>query len=278
MKRGLGAALAAMLWLSGCGGGSLPPTGEPPPGTDGPVDLPGTPVVPDPNNPSNNPDPNQPTAPPSLWPLTPGSTWTYQIEDPALGRFTKTVRVEGPSDVPQTNPAMRAVLVSSRQERTRNGVSELYVERSWQLELTEGFVVRLREEDFQGTSDSDLTSLRFTRWATPGGTPAAIMKSLSADKPAAWKHTDVITEVTTLTGDPNPEVKGRTYVWVVEKVNDTVTVPAGTFTNATKLVRTRLDKEGNPSKERTYWLVPGVGKVREEGERTELLQSYDVKK
>jgi hypothetical protein len=31
-------------------------------------------------------------------------------------------------------------------------------------------------------------------------------------------------------------------------------------------------------KSRTYWPVPGVGKVREEGERLEELTAFDVKK
>jgi hypothetical protein len=37
-------------------------------------------------------------------------------------------------------------------------------------------------------------------------------------------------------------------------------------------------KQGKEAKDRTYWLVPGIGKVKEDGERLELLQSFDVKK
>jgi hypothetical protein len=58
-------------------------------------------------------------------------------------------------------------------------------------------------------------------------------------------------------------------------VNETVTVPAGTFNNALKVQRERPDKEDSA---RTYWLVPGIGKVKEDGERLEELVSYDVKK
>ncbi len=56
------------------------------------------------------------------------------------------------------------------------------------------------------------------------------------------------------------EEKEQTYVWRVLAVNETVTVPAGTFTNAIRIERDRPDKEG---KLRTYWLVPGIGKVKE---------------
>ena len=58
--------------------------------------------------------------------------------------------------------------------------------------------------------------------------------------------------------DGTVDEKDRTYVWRVLAVNETVTVPAGTFNNAIKVQRDRPDKEG---KERFYWLVPGIGKA-----------------
>ena len=70
------------------------------------------------------------------------------------------------------------------------------------------------------------------------------------------------------------EDREKTFVWRVTGVNVSVTVPAGMFDNAIKIERDRPDKLG---KLRTYWLVPGVGKVREEGERTEELLRYEVK-
>jgi hypothetical protein len=289
MKRGVVAALAALMWLSACGGGggSLPTGPEPtaPSDGEGPVDLPGDPVNPDPGNPGNpgnpppppptdggNPtDPQTPTAPPSLWPLSAGSTWKYQIQDEQLGNFTKTVTVVGREDVPGMSPAMPAVRVHSIQ--TRDQVGEVYEEESWQLELSNGLVVRLREQDFKDRAQNP-NPIRVKRWTTIGtNRPAAIIKSLSKEPAAGWQHTDTVNEVERIGNEPE-EVKARTFQWKVVGV-ESVTVPAGTFPNALKVIRT---KQGKELKDRTYWLVPGIGKVKEDGERLELLESYDVKK
>lgn len=273
MRRGVMAVLAVVWWLAGCGvGGSLP---EGPTGGGAPV-LPGEPVEPDAGLPNEGPDPHQSETSTSLWPLTTGSQWTYRIEDPNYqGAYTKHVEVLGPAEVPQTNPARSAVLVHSRQDRVRNNRPEVYEERSWQLELTNGLVVRLREEDY---IDSQSTPIRVTRWTTRDGAPAAIVKSISRVPTERWPHRDLIREVVVLGGDPNnPETKDRTYEWSSAPETQPVVVPAGTFTNAIRVTRTKINKDGIATDARTYWLVPGVGKVKEEGERTELLQSYEVK-
>jgi hypothetical protein len=245
MKRAVLAALAAAVWLVGCGGGGSLPPGDPSLPTT--PELPGLPVDP----PVTKPD--QPNAPLSLWPLTAGSVWTYRITDPMRGTFDKQVEVLGPQQVPDTT--MTAIAVRSLQPHLE--------ERSWQLELQSGMVVRLREEDLKSGALA-----RVMTWS-----PATV-KSLSQERELGWSYDSTIREVTRL-GDGTVEEKERTYVWRVLAVNETVTVPAGTFTNAIKVQRDRPDKEG---KERVYWLVPGIGKVKEDGERLEELVSHDVKK
>jgi hypothetical protein len=240
MKRAVLAALAAVVWLGACGGsgGSLPTGNNPTPSTP---ELPSTPVQP------------SPEAPASLWPLTTGSKWTYRITDPEKGIFDKVVDVQGPQAVPETSTT--AILVRS--------VQPYLEEHSWQLELQNGTVVRLREEDLKAGA-----IVRVTTWS-----PATV-KSLAQAQKEGWSYSSTIRELTRQdTG--LVEEKEQTYVWRVLAVNETVTVPAGTFTNAIKVQRDRPDKEG---KVRTYWLVPGIGKVREDGERLEELSSYDVKK
>jgi hypothetical protein len=239
MKRTILAALAAVVWLGGCGGGtgSLPTGNDPKPADQ---ELPGDPVKP------------SPEAPLSLWPLTTGSTWTYRITEPTRGVFDKSVEVIGPQAVPETSTT--AILVKSMQPHLE--------EHSWQLELQNGTVVRLREEDLKAGAIA-----RVTTWS-----PATV-KSLSLAQPQGWSYESNIREMTREdTG--LVEEKNRTYVWRVLAVNESVTVPAGTFT-AIKVQRARPDKAGS---ERTYWLVPGIGKVKEDGERLEELVSYDVKK
>jgi hypothetical protein len=242
MKRAVVAALAAVVWLGGCGGsgGSLPT--EPGGPTPSSPELPGVPV-----------QPEQPDASPSLWPLTTGSSWTYRITDPTRGVFDKRVEVLGPQAVPETTTT--ATLVRSVQPHLE--------ERSWQLELQNGVVVRLREEDLKADAIA-----RVTTWS-----PATV-KSLAQTQELGWSYESTIRELTRQ-DDGTTEEKERTYVWRVLAVNETVTVPAGTFTNAIKVQRDRPDKAG---KERVYWLVPGLGKVKEDGERLEELVSHDVKK
>ncbi|ADO71106.1 hypothetical protein [Stigmatella aurantiaca] len=246
MKRSVVAALVAGAWLVGCGGGGSLPAGANGP-SDGPGALPGDPLNPNPDSPES-PDVRQ-----SLWPLTVGSSWTYRITDPVRGTFDKTVEVMGIERVPEmdvTATAMRSI---------QPHLEEL----SWQVELDNGTVVRLREEDRKGGALA-----RVTTWS-----PATV-KSLARPQALNWSTASTIRELTRL-DDGTQEEKERTYTWRVVAVNETVTVPAGTFTNALKILRDRPDKDG---KERIYWLVPGVGKVKEDGERLEELSSYTVQK
>lgn len=241
MRRVLGAALAAMVWLVGCGGGASLPTG---PDSSANPQLPDDPLQPG--------DPGKPQVQ-SLWPLTQGSTWTYRITDPTKGVFDKNVEVLGQQTVPGTTATATAV----------RSVQPYLEERSWQVELQSGVVVRLREDDVKG---GDV--VRSTTWA-----PATV-KSIAQAQAPGWNYTSAIRE-TVRQDDGTVDEKDKTYVWRVVAVNETVVVPAGTFTNAIKIQRDRSDKEG---KERVYWLVPGVGKVKEDGERLEELSAYDVKK
>jgi hypothetical protein len=58
--------------------------------------------------------------------------------------------------------------------------------------------------------------------------------------------------------------------WIVEGVDEAVTVPAGTF-NAL-----RVRKTTSGAADKTYWFVKGVGKVKEQGEQLEDLTAYSI--
>lgn len=261
--RRMAAVMAACGALAACGSGNSLPQGTGSSSTtnpDGTVDLPGTPVQPG----DGTTDPTE--APETLWPLTQGSTWTYSIVDPMIqGSFQKTVRVVGARQVEGTQ--MTAMLVHSQQDRTAT-TGDLYEEYSYQLELTDGRVVRLREEDHKNGS-----LLRVTTWS-----PATVKSLSRAPASVPWEQVDAVRELITYP-DGSSEDKDPTYAWKVVALNETVTTKAGTFTNAIKVQRDKLNDEGEvkDDKRRTYWLVPGVGKVLETGERTEELVSYDVK-
>ena len=98
------------------------------------------------------------------------------------------------------------------------------------------------------------------------------MKSLGHLQEAGWTH-EAATRETVRLSSGQVEEDARGYRWQVVGT-ESVTVPAGTFPEALKVERIRTDKE---SKVRTYWLVPGVGKVREDGERLEELTAHEVK-
>lgn len=245
MRRAVVAALAAVVWLGGCGSGASLPTGTGGTGADA-----SNPQLPD--APAQPGDPKSDAAP-TLWPLTAGSTWTYRITDPTKGIFDKHVEVLGLQTVPDTTMTATAV----------RSVQPYLEELSWQVELQSGVVVRVREDDRK-----DGAVVRMTTWS-----PATV-KSLAQAEPEGWSYSSSIRE-TVRQDDGTVDEKDQTYVWRVLAVNETVVVPAGTFTNAIKVQRDRPDKDG---KERTYWLVPGVGKIKEDGERLEELSAYDVKK
>jgi hypothetical protein len=233
---------------------------------DGSIDLPGDPVTPDSEDPPANPE-DPPAKPTSLWPLTAGSTWVYDIKDPVHGNFQKRVTVLGPREVPDTQGKMTAVLVHSRQDRLLSGV--VYEEYSWQLELTNGLVVRLREEDHK-----DGSPVRTTTWA-----PATVKSLARAPESLPWTYQSAVQELTVL-GDGSRENTDPTYRWRVVEKGLTLQTKAGTFTDVIKVQRDKVDDQGEvkEDKVRYYWLAPGVGKVREEGERIEELSAYEVKK
>jgi hypothetical protein len=252
MKRWSWTALVAAGCLVGCGiGGSLPGAGGETSVTnpDGSVTLPDIPSEGDSGKPST------PEAFSTLWPLTKGSTWTYRITDPSKGVFEKRVEILGEQGIPDTTMTGTAVLSTQPNKE----------EMSWQVERN-GTVLRLREEDRkQGKLDQVKT------W-----NPATI-KSLAREQAQGWSYTSNIRELTYTPVDKTSEDKEKSYVWSVTAVNQTLTTPAGTFTNAVRVERKRGDKF-KPEDDRVYWLVPGIGKVREEGERLEELVAHDVKK
>ncbi len=191
----------------------------------------------------------------SLWPLTTGSTWTYRIEDPdpLKGSFEKVVTVVGEEPLPGSNGT--AIVTHSVQPHLQ--------EKSWQV-ASDGIVFRVREED---TKDGKVA--RVMTWQP------TVMKSLAAAQPQGWTHSDTVLETELDGNGVLLDQKQKEFVWTVEAVNETVTTAAGTWDNAIRLRRGRPDKVDWET--RTYWLVPGVGKVLETGERREELIHFDVR-
>ena len=192
---------------------------------------------------------NPPSGEKTLAPLGTGARWTYRVTDPLRDApFDKVVEVAGPQQIPESSAT--AILVVDS-EPTQE-------ERAWLVERN-GLVLRAREEDWRAGA-----LVRKTTW-----TPEA-PKTLAADAPLGWTHRETVSESEWHASDGLTAVKDQIYEFTVVGTNVQVTVPAGTFT-CLKVTRVRLDKPGT---DRTYWLAPDVGKVREEGERTEELVEY----
>jgi hypothetical protein len=245
MKTGIRHIAAAVTFLAlagACGpGGALPPANGSGPAPSSPT----TPSLPGPGNQNTLPPLNT-----SLWPLGTGSRWKYQITDPDRGVFEKSVSVEGVKPMPGGGEAIQLRSVQPHLE-----------ELSWQQEA-DGRVVRLREEDRKG---GELA--RVTTW-TPG-----TLKSISAAQAQGWSFPSKTQEVETYPDGSILSSKEKTYVWTVTAVDEEVTVPAGTF-KTIRVTRTRPDEADYL---RVYWLAPGIGKVKEDGQRLEELMEYEVK-
>ncbi len=189
----------------------------------------------------------------SLWPLTTGSTWKYQIDDPLKGRFIKDVEILGEQPIPGRNES--AIVMHSAQPHLD--------ETSWQI-ISDGVVYRIREEDRIAGALA-----RVMTWNP------AVIKSLAEPRPVGWTNAATVMETELNGTGALMKEKQKEFVWTVEAVNATITTAAGTWDNAIRLKRGRPDKID--WEDRTYWLVPGVGKVLETGERREELIQYDVK-
>lgn len=189
----------------------------------------------------------------SLSPLEEGRFWRYKITEDQRGVFEKRVTVLGTAQL----EGFDGPLVKVR------SVQPHLEEVSYQLDDGKGIIWRLREDDFRNG-----VQIRALRWFEKGTTKVSgIVKSLSLkpDKDG-WSHTVAVTERVEYFDGAPAEHKDKSYTWQVLGT-ETVTVPAGTF-ETVKVRRVRADKE---KRDRVYWLAPGVGKVREEGERLEEL-------
>jgi hypothetical protein len=184
--------------------------------------------------------------PPVLAPLETGARWTYRITDPTKGVFEKDVVVIGRGAVPDSS-------ATAVETRDTEPTSE---ETAW-VDVQDGLLVRHREEDRRAG-----VLVRVTTWD-----PAA-PKTLAAVPAEGWT-TQVTANEREWHPDGSVSTKSPIYEFTVLATAEAVTVPAGTYT-CVKVRRRRLDKIDV----KTYWLAPGVGKVREEGERIEELASY----
>jgi hypothetical protein len=192
-----------------------------------------------------------------LLPWKTGNTWTYKVTDGAIVSTKETV-VGAMEPVGGTGPHKD---VLAYKVVTHKGGMDQTV--SWQG-LDPGVperVIRYREQSF--SASTGVLELE-EHWD-----PAKLHIDGRADRrvtKATWLESYQETKLPVGFAATSGEARDR---WTVLSGCVSVTVPAGTF-NAI-----HLQKAGG-STSKTYWYVPGVGKVKEEGGQLEELVSHSL--
>lgn len=185
-------------------------------------------------------------------PLTVGATWTYDTSDMGSPVEPKTTTFEAYEDVGD-----RKTGVMAYRQRTQKVVGTAV---SWHSDDCTA-VTRHREQTLDGAG-----TLITDQFYVPG--KLRVDESVAHTAlGASWSIAYTEVEVDPISGTTT---RSKDETWTVEGVDESVTVPAGTFT----ALRVRKITSGNADK--TYWFVKGVGKVKELGGQTEDLRSYSI--
>jgi len=189
-----------------------------------------------------------------LLPWKQGNTWTYKVtgDGESSTKVTTILALE-----PVGGSGVNATKMAHRVE-TKKGAMDQTI--SWQA-LDGERVMRYREQSY--SAKTGLVELEES-WV-----PGKLHVDSSAARQVAGLMWIEEYEETKAPTDGTPETKTQRDTWKVDAVDQVVTVPAGTFSAVV------LIKSGGTSL-KTYWYVPGVGKVKETGGQTEELVSYQV--
>ena len=185
-------------------------------------------------------------------PLAVGATWTFRVT-PAIGPVeTKSSTVEALEDVGDRKAGITAF-------RVRTGKIDGNTV-SWQEDRCTS-ITRHREQSLS-LSDTLITDQFYTPDTIRVDETAAHV-AMGATWMVRYDEVEVDS-----TGAMTTRAKDET--WSVLATAESVTVPAGTFTAL------KLNKTTSGAADKTYWFVKGVGKVKETGDQTEELMSYQL--
>ncbi len=191
-------------------------------------------------------------------PLVAGASWTYRVVNGTTGVLTTKRSVVEPAEAMQ---GAKAGVVAYPVLTTRAGGAT----RSWQEDLGSSIVRHFeREQDETGRTESE--SLYEPRRLRLDESPGHLLPG------ATWIEEYVETRIDLPEG--TTESVEKSDRWVVEAVDEPVTVPAGLF-HCLRVTRTR-SVTGEERSEKTYWFARGVGKVKEMGGQTEELESFVI--
>lgn len=199
---------------------------------------------------TNPPNTKQPVVPPeeSWYPLTVGSRWTYRITEES-GLVYEKVR-----------DAVSSQMRSGRRTWVLESRDPYEITRAFnQYEQNTG-VWRVRDERIEPVSGRVFEVNEYEPYTLR---LPPIVAGLQRSEEYVFHRFD---------GSGNHvKSNSKTHHWEVVSLDVEVTVPAGTFRAAH--VR-RINHDG--SKTREFWLVKGVGKVKETADFVEELTSYHI--
>ena len=194
--------------------------------------------------------------PGALLPWKTGNSWTYRVTDD--GEISTKVTTIGDLEaVGGTGPHQAEM---AYKVVTKKGVDGTDQTISWQ-NLTGDKVIRYREQSFSASSGMleleehwDPYKLHIDGSAEHTVTGASWIERYSETK---------------LPVGGAPTTNEQRDPWSCDVSNESVTVPAGTFDAV-------IVRKAGSSSLKTYWYVPGVGKVKETGGQIEELLSFSL--
>jgi hypothetical protein len=209
------------------------------------------------NQPGGDASTGVPSASGATIPLAVGNRWTYRTTD-ATGKVVITTQstVEAFEDIGGAKAGTKAFRVRST---TLTGSTV-----NWQQDL--GMMIVRQREQFLDLQGSLLSDYVFTPYRLRLDETAAHTTTGAAWVEANTAAIDNLSLGVKATGS-------FTVNWTVDSAQETVSVPAGTFT----CLRVHRAETGYASTDEVQWFAPGVGKVKETGTMTnEELVSYSV--
>jgi hypothetical protein len=185
-----------------------------------------------------------------LQPLVQGASWTYRTSAADGSNVEEKVStVTGFEDV----GGVQAAVVETRHTGK--------VSRVWLAEV-DGRILRLREETVETNKPPERRRFEPGSLRTP-----ATAEGLKVGQTLPSNYAEIVLDA----NDAELSRTERAPVWTVEALDDEVDTPAGRF-GAVRLRRSGSESDGSADKR--VWYAPGVGKVKEQGAKLEVLASY----
>jgi hypothetical protein len=191
-------------------------------------------------------------------PLGIGVTWVYQVTEDGVIK-QKTNLVEAYEDVGGPKAGVMAYRINT-DKLSGTGLA-------WQ-KVTGKVLNRLREQEFAGGA------LTLETWYEPARLRVDTASEHTA-LGASWveTYTENAIDYTTSSAGTTLQPAPKTVGWQVVALEESVTVPAGTF-SCLHVNRTNISGTG---KVKEYWYALGIGKIKEiSAGQTEELVSYSL--